>query len=81
MGRDSRLELIQAAKFQPSELVCADAPRGQLPYTTPADAVSTRIKGIDEAGEDCRQRLARVKMKIEVVAEIVAEMNRNKKKK
>lgn len=78
-ARESRVQLIQAVKFQPAELVCADAPRGQLPYTTPAGAVSTRIAAIDEAGEDCRQRLARVRMKVEVADEIVAEMNKKKK--
>jgi hypothetical protein len=36
---------------------------------------------IDEAGEDCRQKLARVKMKVEIYDEIVAEANAGKKRK
>jgi hypothetical protein len=62
-------------KFQSAELVCMDAPRGQLPADASNGAVSKRIIGIDESGEDCRQRLARVKMKVEVFEEVVAEMN------
>lgn len=53
-----------------------------MAQTATAEQVSQRIRGIDEAGEDCRQRLDRVRMKIEVTEEVVAEMNaRNGKKK
>lgn len=44
--------------------------------------VAERIIGIDEAGEDCRQRLDRIRMRVEIFNEIVAEMNeRNNPKK
>lgn len=55
-----------------------DAPRGQLPVTASNGQVSERIIAIDEAGEDCRQRLARVRMKVEVFNEVVTEINAKK---
>lgn len=58
-----------------------DAPRGQLPATATNGEVADRIIGIDEAGEDCRQRLARAKMKVEVFNEVVAEVNKGKEPK
>lgn len=61
--------------FQSAELECREPPRGQLPATATNAAVADRIIGIDEAGEDCRQKLARAKMKVEVFNEVVAEMN------
>lgn len=67
--------------FQSGELECRDAPRGQLPATATNEQVAERIAGIDEAGEDCRQRLARAKMKVEVFEEVVAEINKGKKPK
>jgi hypothetical protein len=59
-----------------------DAPRGQLPQGASNEQVSGRIVDMDEAGEDCRQKLSRVKMKTEVFQEVVAEVNadRNPKK-
>lgn len=67
--------------FQSGELECRDAPRGQLPDTATNEVVADRIIGIDEAGEDCRQKLARAKMKVEVFNEVVAEVNAGKKPK
>lgn len=43
--------------------------------------VGDRIIDIDEAGEDCRQKLARAKMKVEVFDEVVAQVNAGKKPK
>lgn len=57
------------------------APAGQLPRTATNGQVSERITAIDEAGEDCRQRLDRVRMKIEVFNEIVAAVNAGKEPK
>lgn len=65
--------------FRSDELICMAAPRGQLPLTASNKVVTERVVGIDEAGEDCRQRLARVKMKVEVFNDIVAQANANKK--
>lgn len=58
-----------------AELICADAPRGQLPATATNGQVAERIIGIDEAGEDCRQKLNRARLKVETFNEVVAEMN------
>lgn len=63
--------------FRSADFECADAPRGQLPATATNGDVATRIVGIDEAGEDCRQKLGRVKMKVEVFNEVVADLNKN----
>lgn len=76
---ETRVEFL-TTKFRPDELTCSDAPRGQLPATADAETVSQRVRGIDEAGEECRQKLARARMKIEVTEEIVAEINAGKKK-
>lgn len=73
----TRVEFLTPT-FQPAELVCADAPRGQLPSNTALVTALERVVGIDEAGEDCRQRLARAKMKMEVFNEVVAEVNKGK---
>lgn len=64
--------------YRSADLVCLDAPRGQLPATSSNGQVAERIIGIDEAGEDCRQKLARVKMKTEVFEEVVAQINAGK---
>jgi hypothetical protein len=58
-----------------------DAPAGQLPTTATNGTVSDRIAGIDESGEDCRQRLGRVKTKIEIFNEVVATINAGKEPK
>ena len=68
-------------QFRSDELVCMDAPRGQLPSTATNGQVADRVVGIDEAGEDCRQKLARAKMKVEVFDEVVADVNKAKGKK
>ena len=70
----TRLEFV-SPKFQSDDLNCADAPRGQLPYTAPASVVAERFRATDEAGEDCRQKLNRARMKIEVTEEIVNQLN------
>jgi hypothetical protein len=68
-------------KLPPADLVCMDAPRGQLPSTATNGDVADRIITLDESGEDCRQRLARVRLKIETFNEVVAEVNAGKKPK
>ncbi len=73
-GNSPRIQFL-TPKFQSGELNCLDAPRGQLPTTTTNGEVSTRIIASDEAGEDCRQKLAKAKMKVEVFDEVVKEMN------
>lgn len=73
----TRVEFLTPT-FQSAELECARAPRGQLPQTASNGVVSERITAIDEAGEDCRQKLDRAKMKIEVFNEVVAEVNKKK---
>lgn len=68
-------------KFQSAELSCRAAPKGQLAPDATNEVVAERIIGIDEAGEDCRQKLARLKMKTEVFDEVVNQVNETKKKK
>lgn len=68
-------------KFTPSELTCKEAPRGQLPANATNGQVADRVVDIDEAGEDCRQRLDHVKTKIEVYKEVADEINAGKKPK
>jgi hypothetical protein len=58
-----------------------DAPAGQLPSDTALAIAIERVVGIDEAGEDCRQRLDRVKTKIEIFNEVVAAINAGKEPK
>ena len=53
-----------------------DAPVGQLPYGTPAAVSANRIRQGDEAGEDCRQTVARFRMKLEVYQEVLMEMGK-----
>jgi hypothetical protein len=67
--------------FQSAELTCAREPKGQLPSTATNEQVSNRIVDIDEAGEDCRQKLDRTKMKIEVFNEIVEQQKAASQKK
>lgn len=74
----TRLEYV-TPKFQPDELKCKDAPKGQLPYTAPAEIVGERFRASDEAGEDCRQKLNRARMKIEVTGEIIDQLNSQNK--
>jgi hypothetical protein len=47
----------QLPKFRKDEVECMPAPTGQLAPQADAETVSTRIKNIDEAGENCRQKL------------------------
>lgn len=75
--RETRLQFL-TPKFQPDELVCKDAPRGQLPLTATNEQVSGRIIDNDDAGEDCRQKLAHAKMKVETFNEVVADINAGK---
>lgn len=75
--RETRIQFL-TPQFQSAELTCMDAPRGQLPATATNGDVAARIIDMDEAGEDCRQKLARTKMKIEVFNEVVAELNASK---
>ena len=79
MGTGSRIEFI-TPNLQSDELICLDRPRGQLPQGATNGQVSERIVDIDEAGEDCRQKLNRTRMKIEVFKEVVDEMNEANKK-
>lgn len=67
--------------FQSAELTCERNPQGQLPKTATNEQAATRITDIDHAGEDCRQKLDRAKMKIEVFDEIVAQHKANEPKK
>lgn len=66
-------------KFTDAELTCARAPKGQLPPTATNGQVSDRIIDNDEAGEDCRQKLDRAKMKVQVFNEVVDQVNAHKK--
>lgn len=72
--KEARIEFI-SPKIPLDELVCMDPPKGQLPSDATNEQVADRIVGIDEAGEDCRQRLNRARMKIETFNEVVAEIN------
>lgn len=74
----TRVEFLTPT-FQSAELTCARAPRGQLPATASNGAVTDRVVAIDEAGEDCRQKLDRAKMKVETFNEVVAELNKKTK--
>lgn len=68
-------------QYRSDELVCADAPKGQLPYEASADTVAERYRSNDEAGEDCRQKLSRVRLKDAVTQATVAEANKKPVKK
>ena len=65
-------------RFQPDELRCLEAPRGQLSAEASAALVAERIRRIDEAGEDCRNRLMAVASKIEAAQSIVEQVNETK---
>lgn len=67
--------------FTQSELTCKGEPHGQLAVDATAQQVSDRITDIDEAGEDCRQRLDHVKTKIDVYKEVADQINSGKKPK
>jgi transcription elongation factor Elf1 len=67
--------------FTPSELACKGEPQGQLPVDSTAQQVSDRIVDIDEAGEDCRQKLDHVKTKIDVYKEVTDAINAGRKPK
>lgn len=66
--------------FQSAELDCQRAPKGQLPTGTTNEQASGRITDIDEAGEDCRQKLDKVKVKVEVFNEIIEQQKAGSKK-
>lgn len=74
---ETRVEFL-TPEFREDELTCKDAPSGQLPYTASAAEVAARIVGIDEAGEDCRQKLSTIRQKID---NFKAEAEASKKKK
>lgn len=59
-----------------SELQCKDAPIGQLKDDASLAEVSLRIIAIDEAGEDCRQKLRRAYENVRIFKEVVAERNK-----
>lgn len=65
-------------KFREDELICMDAPTGQLPYTATAEQVADRIIKIDEAGEDCRQKLGVVRQKMKNAEAEAAAANKKK---
>lgn len=67
-------------QFTPTELACKSEPHGQLPVDATAEQVSNRIVDIDEAGEDCRQKLEHLKTKIEVYKEVTDQVNSGKLK-
>lgn len=66
--------------IRPGDLECARAPKGQLPPTTTNEQAAERIVQIDEAGEDCRLKLDKVKTKIETFNEIVEQYDAKKAK-
>jgi hypothetical protein len=71
---NTRIQFI-SPKLQPAELTCLDRPHGQLAPDATNGVVSQRIIDIDEAGEDCRQKLNVARLKIDIFNEVVAEMN------
>ncbi len=75
----TRVEFL-TTKFRSDELTCKDAPVGQLSYDASAEVVAERYRRTDEAGEDCRQKLIRVRLKQEVTEEVVAEINAKAKR-
>ena len=76
----TRVEFL-TPQFRSDELACMDAPAGQLAAGSSLALALDRVTGIDEAGEDCRQRLGRVKTKIEIFNEVVATINAGKQPK
>lgn len=76
---NTRIQFI-SPKLQSAELSCLDRPHGQLPLDATNGVVSQRIVDVDEAGEDCRQKLNVVRLKIDIFNEVVAEMNAAKEK-
>lgn len=78
---NTRIQFL-TPKLQSAELNCLDRPHGQLAIDSTNGVVSQRIVDVDEAGEDCRQKLNVVRMKIDIFNQVVEEMNAaNKKKK
>ncbi len=77
MRHETRIQFL-APTFRSDELTCTAAPRGQLPATATNGDVSNRFIDTDEAGENCRQALARVQMKVEVFKDVIAQMNAGK---
>jgi hypothetical protein len=72
--------ILLSVNLTEEELTCQRAPRGQLPANASAEMVSKRITAIDETGEDCRQKLDRAKMKVQVTREVIEEMNKKNSK-
>lgn len=71
---NTRIQFI-TPKLQSAELVCLDRPHGQLGADASNGTVSQRIVDVDEAGEDCRQKLNVARLKIDIFNQVVAEMN------
>ncbi len=70
----TRTEFVTTT-FRADQLVCDDAPSGQLPEGATNEDVANRFIDTEAAGEDCRQKLGRVRMKVEVTQEVLAEIN------
>lgn len=64
----------QLPKFRKDEVVCAKAPTGQLAPNADAETVSLRIKNIDQAGEDCRQKLNAIRRILESVERVTGKV-------
>jgi hypothetical protein len=78
---NTRIQFI-SPKLQSAELTCLDRPHGQLAPDASNGVVAQRIVDVDEAGEDCRQKLNVARLKIDIFNEVVKEMNAaNEKKK
>ena len=71
---NTRIQFI-SPKLQSVELTCLDRPHGQLAPDASNGVVAQRIVDVDEAGEDCRQKLNVARLKIDIFNEVVAEMN------
>lgn len=71
---NTRIQFI-SPKLQSAELTCLDRPHGQLAPDASNGVVAQRIVDVDEAGEDCRQKLNVVRLKIDIFNEVVKEMN------
>lgn len=61
--------------IDPATMVCTPAPNTAMPIGATNDNAKQRIIDIDQAGEDCRQKLNRAHDKLEAFNSIVDQVN------
>lgn len=64
----------QLPKFRKDEVTCQAAPTGQLAPNVDAETVSLRIKNLDQAGENCRQKLNAIRRILESIERVTGKI-------